>query len=377
MRHPCAVFLGAALTAIGLGHTASAATATTEIRSADIEDASALALDFDMLGANVTFVRSDDPDLVVRAVVHYRDEYRFPPVFSTNQASDGTFTASFAPAFPKAVPLFEGNGVEWEITLGGAVDLPLDLSLAGIAVLAPDVDLGGLPLRSLAVVGTGLATSIDFSTPTTTPVEQIAVAPIGGVLVMQNIGNTDFADFAMAGAGALSHLDFRGEYSSGPRHVGIIGAGHAATLILPSDVGERVSGSGIGLVVGFDPQEWKANWTSVETLDYTSAPVTMDLELAWQLGAAFIIARLDDGELGDVPPPTDADMTETWQASLLEPDGLADPADSDRDTIVVEDADGAALAGCNVSQDPARGAGLAGLFGLALMVVARRRRSRV
>ncbi len=320
MKRTGLVAVAACLFAASFAQTASAgiATTTNEIRRDDLEGVPQLSLAFNLLAANVTFVRSDDPDLVARAVVRYDDEFREAPTVTAHIAETGS-TVTFNAAAPKGISFDSArNVVEWEITLG-PIDLPLDLSFNGLAYnAASGIELGGLPLRKLWIGGTGSVFAVDFATPTTLSTEKITVVPLGGGYSMTNIGNTDAKKFELLGSGAAGYLDFRGNYRTARHHVGSVGAGHIATLILPADAGEWLFGSGVSLVAGdiFDSSQWKQQdvWgLNMKTTNYDTAAVTLDVQLEWQLGAVFIVERKAPGEPGDTPPLSEEELGAMWE----------------------------------------------------------------
>ena len=73
--------------------SAATVTRTLTVSKADMLNAAAFSLSFNLGGAQVNFTRSDSEDIIVEAVVTY-DDARPAPALTTS-GSGGTFTAKF------------------------------------------------------------------------------------------------------------------------------------------------------------------------------------------------------------------------------------------------------------------------------------------
>lgn len=256
-------------------------TATFTITKDDLGSADEFDLSFNIGGAQVTILHTDDELVIVQAVVTYDSSGPDPDM--NTASSDGTFKAVFSSGYETYFNYNQFPGIqEWNISIG-AFDVDTDLTIAGGGVEGA-IDLGGLPLVSCNLAMGGVGVDIDFSTPTTRQVEKIDVTGGGITLVMNNIGNTDFVNFAMVGGGFIADLDFQGEYNGEQHNVSILGAGNKIKITVPSNTGEKVDIIAVGALATVSGSGWETIrklffFQNYITGDYESQGVTIDLDL--------------------------------------------------------------------------------------------------
>jgi len=253
--------------------------------------ATSLRLLFEIGGATLNLVKGTDENTIVEAVVTY-SENSLEPSLSLTTNTNGQYTANFKSGYvmwPQHFPVTH----EWNITVGSYnTDTDLNFALGGVIA---DVDLGGMPLRNLALELGGVGMSVDFSTPTTRSVENIVVGSGGVYLAMLNIGNTDFNKFAISGGGCAFDLDFHGTYSAGNHDVAMMLAADTLITTLPLDAGEEVRAYTImaPLVMrgeGWDKVIYRPVYKEYITDDYDTQAVTLDLNIS-ATTASLIIDR--------------------------------------------------------------------------------------
>jgi len=255
---------------------------TLVVTKADLVNAGAtnFRLLFEIGGATVNLVKGTDENIVVQAVVTY-SENSLEPSLSLTTNSNGQYTANFMSGFsflPQPPPYTH----KWDITVG-CYDTPTDLNFALGGVMA-DVDLGGMPLRNLALELGGVGMSVDFSTPTTRSVENIIVGSGGAYLAMLNIGNTDFGKCSISGGGSAFDLDFHGAYSAGNHDVVMMLAADSMNATVPASAGEQVKAfTAVTPVVvtgeGWERLHYNFLYKNYITNDYESQSATIDLAI--------------------------------------------------------------------------------------------------
>jgi len=246
---------------------------------------------FEIGGATVNLVKGTDENIVVQAVVTY-SEGSLEPNLSLINNSNGQYTANFMSGYliwPQHFPITH----EWNITVGNyAIDTDLNFAMGGVIA---DVDLGGMPLRNLAMELGGAGMSVDFSIPTTRIVENILVGSGGVYLAMLNIGNANFEKFALSGGGCAFDLDFHGTYSAGNHDIVMMLAGDSLLAELPLNTGEQVKAYTMmaPLVIrgeGWDKVIYRPVYKEYITEDYDTQAATLDLSIS-ATASSLIIDR--------------------------------------------------------------------------------------
>ena len=256
---------------------------TLVITKADLANAGStnFRLLFEIGGATVNLAKSTDENIVVQAVVTY-SESSLEPSLSLTTNSDGQYTANFMSGIitgPQHFPITH----EWNITVGNyTTDTDLNFALGGVIA---DLDLGGMPLRNLALEMGGVGMSVDFSIPTTRSVENIVVGTGGAYLAMLNIGNTNFGKLSLSGGGSAFDLDFHGAYSAGNHDAVMAVAACSLIATLPLNAGEQVKAYTImaPLVVkgdGWDKVSYRPVYKEYITDDYHTQGVTLDFAIS-------------------------------------------------------------------------------------------------
>ncbi|MCX5886115.1 MAG: hypothetical protein NT096_09440 [Proteobacteria bacterium] len=235
---------------------------------------------FEIGGATVNLVKGTDENIVVQAVVSY-SENSLEPSLSLITNSNGQYTANFMSGYliwPQHFPVTH----EWNITISNyTTDTDLNFALGGVMA---DVDLGGMPLRNLALELGGVGMSVDFSTPTTRSVENIVVGTGGAYLAMLNIGNTNVGKLSLSGGGSAFDLDFHGAYSAGNHDVFMMLAADNLNATVPLSAGEQVKAFTAITPVVVTGEGWETIarnllYKNYITDDYESQSATIDLAI--------------------------------------------------------------------------------------------------
>jgi hypothetical protein len=266
---------------------------TLVVTKADLVNAGAtnFRLLFEIGGATVNLVKGTDENIVVQAVVSY-SENSLEPSLSLITNTNGQYTANFMSGYIVGSQHFPVTH-EWNITIGNYnTDTDFNFALGGVIA---DVDLGGMPLRNLALELGGVGMSVDFSTPTTRSVENIIVGSGGAYLAMLNLGNSDFGKFAISGGGCAFDLDFQGAYSAGNHDVAMALAADSLMATVPVDAGEQVKAFTMMAPLVLSGEGWekvirRPVYKEYITDDYTTQAVTLDLGIN-ATAASVIIDR--------------------------------------------------------------------------------------
>ncbi|MEI6125841.1 MAG: hypothetical protein WCQ99_04730, partial [Pseudomonadota bacterium] len=192
--------------------------------------ASSLSLNFEIGAAKITIEKINDNDTAVRAVATY-DATQPEPALST-KTDNGTYSATFSSGYEVQFSSLP-QAQEWSIAIGNyATETDLTLMCGGVT---GEAELGGLPLRSCTLLLGVAELTINFSTPTTRPVELMLAAGTGFKLSMAGIGNTDFDVFGVLGIRNALDLDFSGSLGPGSHAVTMIDLADSAKVTVPAD----------------------------------------------------------------------------------------------------------------------------------------------
>lgn len=228
--------------------------------------ASILSLNFKIGAAQVHISRSDDDQILVRAVVTYDDNQPEPALSTIND--NGTYTATFGSGYDvqfTALPQVQ----EWDIVIGSyAIDTDLTMLCGGVS---GEFELGGLPLRSTSLLVGAADFKINFTTPTTRPIEIFMVAGTGIKLSMGGLGNTDFEVFGILGSGNTVALDFSGAFGKGSHAVTIIEAGDNTNITVPATAGELVKTFSMAGTMALEGDDWITKYLFPFRRLYTSS----------------------------------------------------------------------------------------------------------
>lgn len=194
-----------------------------------------LNLRFRISNAKVSFTVSEDPDFIVKVLVRY-DSQALAPV-SSESFSEGAFSVGFSSGAVSA-PDAANPLHEWEIQIG-RYDLETNLAL-DLSGVQTKMDLGGMPLGTLALNLKGARAALDFSVPTLFSVRNLALSCEGTFFTFDNIGNTRFEKFLLKAAGSSIDLDFKGAYPAGDYNADFNLNGSGARISLPATAGALV-----------------------------------------------------------------------------------------------------------------------------------------
>jgi hypothetical protein len=282
------------LAAFPLSAMSAELTTTLTVTNDDLLSANAtqFLLSFAAGGAEITISQSEREDIVVEAVVTY-DSTRPEPTLSIS-SSGGEFSARFVSGF-EIDPVNVSTAIEqWDVVMG-SYDIDTDFVLSGGGVAGRSIDLGGLPLRNCTLNLGGVGMDVDFSTPTTRPVDELTIEGGGITLSVANIGNTDFAEFSLVGGGFTAEMDFQGAYTREQHRATIIGAGNRLDIIVPSDAGEQVEILSVAALVSVEGMGWSTARRSIlfknfVTDGYDAESVKIDMDLV-AVGSVVTIDR--------------------------------------------------------------------------------------
>ncbi len=194
-----------------------------------------LDLRFNIQHARVTFRLSEDPGFIAKVVVKYDNE-DLAPVLSERFLKD-TYSVEFSSGTPNdrnAATLLH----DWVIDIGRYnLETALTLDFKGVQT---SLDLGGMPLGTLALNLKGSQMKLDFSEPTLLVVRELAVACEGTFFRATHIGNTGFETLKLGAKGSSLDLDFKGAYAAGDYNGEFQLKGSSAVISLPATAGASV-----------------------------------------------------------------------------------------------------------------------------------------
>lgn len=252
--------------------------------------ATSLSLNFEIGAATIIIEKISDNETAVRAVATYEDGQP-EPALSTN-SDNGTYSATFSSGYDvqfTALP----QAQEWKIALGNyAVKTDLTLMCGGVTGSA---ELGGLPLRSCTFLLGVAELTINFSTPTTRPVELMLAAGTGFKLALGSIGNTDFEVFGALGIRNIIDLDFSGSLGEGSHTVTMIEMGDSTKVTVPADSAARVKSLSLKAGVAVTGGGWQTNYSFplhqlYSTVDYASRDTKINFDIT-AFASKIIIER--------------------------------------------------------------------------------------
>ncbi|MBT3368602.1 MAG: hypothetical protein HN416_15750 [Nitrospina sp.] len=197
--------------------------------------ANRLDLRFNIRHGKVTLKLSDDPDFIVKVLVGY-DKKELTPI-SSESFSEGTFSVDFSSGDFSDQDMASPLQI-WEIQIG-KYDLETNLTLDFTGVQT-HMNLGGMPLDTLALNFKGTQATVDISEPTFFSVRKLGITIEGTFLTLANTGNTNFEKFQLKAVGSSMDLDFRGAYAAGDYNADFNLSGSSARLSLPVTAGALV-----------------------------------------------------------------------------------------------------------------------------------------
>ena len=100
-----------------------------------------------------------------------------------------------------------GGALDWALYFAG--DRPLDLDL-DLGAASADLDLGGVPVRRLALRAGVARTRLAFGAPNPEPLRRLDVTAGVGEVTLEGLGNARFERLAFAGGVGRYRLDFSG-----------------------------------------------------------------------------------------------------------------------------------------------------------------------
>ncbi len=279
---------------LSFASTSLGATRTYAITKSDLLAKTEFSLSFSLRGARAVIRRTNDDDTIVKANITYntpRMERQEPRLII--ESSGNTFIADFESG-KRVFPYTNTTVEEWDIAIGN-YDVDTDLRLV-FKNASADLDLGGLPLVGCTLKIRRGTVVVDFSAPTTRPVEQVTINGYVMNLSASNIGNTDFGFFNLTGSGGAADLDFDGLYAAEVHNVQIATTGMVQNITLPSDAGEQVVALPFSLPIVVVPRD---EWTSdfrlpflqrYSTNDYNTQRIKINLGIT-SLGSFGMVVR--------------------------------------------------------------------------------------
>jgi len=273
---------------------AHGATRTLEITKSDLLAKTECSLSFSLRGARAVIRRINDDDTIIKADITYntpRWEIQEPKLLT--ESSGNAYTAEFKSGM-RVLPYTNTTIEEWDIVIGN-YDVDTDLNLV-FKDASADLDLGGLPLiRCTLTIRTGTV-AVDFSAPTTRPIEQFTVNGYAMNLSASSIGNADFGFFNLTGSGGAADLNFDGLYMAEEHNVQIATTGMVLNLTVPSDAGEQVVALPFSLPIVVVPRdEWTRDFRlpflqRYSTNDYNTQRIKINLGIT-SLGSFGMVVR--------------------------------------------------------------------------------------
>ncbi len=251
--------------------------------------ANRLNLRFNIRHGKVTLKVSDDPGFIVKVLVGY-DQTELMPISSEN-FSGGTFSVDFSSG--DFSDQDTANPLQiWEIQIG-KYDMETNLTLNFTGVQT-HMDLGGMPLDTLALNLKGTQATVDISEPTFFSVRKLGIALEGTFFTLAHTGNTNFEKFQLSAAGSSIDLDFRGAYAAGDYNADFNLSGSSARISLPVTAGalvvHRPENRPVALAGGGWSKEQSGSPAGYMTDDYEDQESRLNLYI-WSAATSVHIKR--------------------------------------------------------------------------------------
>ncbi len=263
---------------------------TLMIAPDDLAGMKRLSLSFEIGGASLTISRDNSTDIAVKALVTGSNAPGVPSL--TTDISEGTLSATFSSGYDIQFSDMPQQQ-QWEVIFG-AYDVSTLLTITCGGVTGA-LDLGGLPLRSCSLILGNTDLDIDFSTPTTRPVEILLAAGTGMTVSLHNIGNTDFESLGILGGSNTLDLDFGGTLSGNLHTVTQLSAGGTTNILLPDATEARLMSLMLGGSLQVAGPAWQQQlnlplrkWYITE--NYSSSEVKIDFDMR-MIGTSLSIER--------------------------------------------------------------------------------------
>ncbi|MEW6413271.1 MAG: LiaF domain-containing protein [Candidatus Zixiibacteriota bacterium] len=172
----------------------------------------------------------------------------------------------------------------WDITLSTKYPLLLEMDFGACDA---DFDLGGLPIRELAIDIGAASGTIDFSSPNPERLNEIDIDAGATSLELRNFGNANFEYLNFEGGVGSFELDLRGQYK-GESTVSVeVGLG-SVEIVMPEGVAFRIETDGDHFLSSIDFHNSRSNEVDdnvYESDDFEDADTRIILELSAGLGS--------------------------------------------------------------------------------------------
>jgi hypothetical protein len=156
------------------------------------------------LGACRFEARAGDDETWITGVCHDPTGRRSPRILE--EGASVTITEA-DPSFERIQAVF-GGVPRYELEFGKERPFALTVETGASEF---DLDLGGVPLRSLAVRQGAGRFELGFSVPNPHPMELFEISSGAAGIVLKNLANANFEEMRLSGGAASYELDFGGE----------------------------------------------------------------------------------------------------------------------------------------------------------------------
>jgi hypothetical protein len=240
----------------------------TSMRQAAGEEQLAVSVEY---GAGRLQVRPGDAGLLYRANLRYDAEGLRPEI----RYDAGRLRVRLEGQTRRLRGLREGGRLD--LVLGP--DTPMELDLQFGAVEA-DIELGGLPVRSLRLATGASDSKVRFSTPNPEHCRRLDVDAGAAALAVSGLGNANADRFKFSGGVGDITLDFTGSWQRNMAAEVSMGLG-SLTLRVPDDLGLRVERS--TFLTSFDSQRLvkRGNYYYSENWDTAEHRLTVKIDAAF------------------------------------------------------------------------------------------------
>jgi hypothetical protein len=160
------------------------------------------------LGACRFEAKSSDGEVWVTGACHDPTDQRSPRVLEEGGSVTITETE---PSFER-IPAVFGGVPRYELELGKERPFTLTIETGASEF---DLDLGGVPLRSLVVRQGAGRFKVNFSAPNPEPMGLLEISSGAAAIELENLANANFSEMRLSGGAAGYELDFGGTLSRG------------------------------------------------------------------------------------------------------------------------------------------------------------------
>jgi hypothetical protein len=203
------------------------------------------------LGACRFEAKSSDSEAWVTGACHDPTDQRSPRVVE----EEGSLTITETEPSFEQIPAVFGGVPRYELELGKEHPFALTIETRASEF---DLDLGGVPLRSMTVRQGAGRFAVNFSAPNPEPIGLLEVSSGAAAIELENLANANFSEMRLSGGAAGYELDFGGTLSRGAEvevETGLSGVDISVPATTPAKiVAETILGS-VDVGDGFTKEE--------------------------------------------------------------------------------------------------------------------------